>query len=116
MTSMPLDIVDSAVWITGEHHSVGWSYAINLDYCAFTVKEPEKHPTTVSYWPDPNFNVEEVSNAYDQLEPLTLDLEGWGPPSWDSLTGSQHMSVELVKTIVSDHKKPLAIPDLISEL
>ncbi|KAG8733702.1 hypothetical protein FRC10_012189 [Ceratobasidium sp. 414] len=60
---------------------------------------PEKYLTAVSYWQDPLFNIEEAGAR----------------PSWHSLTVSQHLSVELVKTIVSDQKKPLGLPDLMSE-
>ncbi|KAG9098027.1 hypothetical protein FRC06_006901 [Ceratobasidium sp. 370] len=76
---------------------------------------PEEYLTTVSYWPDPTFDVQEASSAYDKLEPLIVNPDGWGAPSWDSLTVSQHLSVELVKTIVSDHRKTLAMAELMSE-
>ncbi|KAG8734646.1 hypothetical protein FRC10_011597 [Ceratobasidium sp. 414] len=131
---MVLYVVDNTAWITGEYDNVEWSYVIDLDYRAFTVKGqvhfkldhmprnpsfshyfeiddedgdetlclpvPDEYLTTVSYWPDPTFNIGEALGAYNQLAPITVDLEAW---------------VDLVKTIVSDHKKTLAMPDLMSE-
>ncbi|KAG8707692.1 hypothetical protein FRC08_000341 [Ceratobasidium sp. 394] len=138
------EVVEDTAWITGQRDCVHWSYIIDLDYRAFSVRGkvhfkldnmprhpsfyryfdecteivhpiPEEYLTTVSYWPDPTFNVQEALDAYNQLAPLTVDLEAWGAPTWDSLTVSQHLSVELVKKIVSDYKKTLAIADLMSE-
>ncbi|KAG8705133.1 hypothetical protein FRC08_001831, partial [Ceratobasidium sp. 394] len=138
------DVANTTVWITGEYDAVGWSYIIDLDYRAFSVNGqvhfklddmprnpsfywyfqgaedrihliPEKHLTTVSYWPNPAFDVQKVSDAYDKLECLGLDLGAWGAPSWESLMVSQRLSVELVKMIVSDHKKTLGMADLMSE-
>ncbi|KAG9083932.1 hypothetical protein FRC06_004308 [Ceratobasidium sp. 370] len=137
------DVVDDTVWISGQRDGVQWIYIIDLDYRAFSVNGvhvkldnmpcqpsfhqyfdedeetelpiPEEYLTTVSYRPGPTFNVQEVSGTYDQLEPPAVDLEAWGAPSWDSLTVSQHLSVEPVKTIISDHKDTLAMADLMSE-
>ncbi|KAG9098028.1 hypothetical protein FRC06_006902 [Ceratobasidium sp. 370] len=73
---------------------------------------PEQYLTAVSYWPALDCDVDVILNEYTSLQPRILSLEDWGAPTWNSLSNAQHFSAKLVKTIVSDYKQILAVPDL----
>ncbi|KAG9087991.1 hypothetical protein FRC06_002269, partial [Ceratobasidium sp. 370] len=130
------DILDTNEWVV-PGIMIGWTYVIDLDYRAFTVNGvlhfnldnmpdrlddyidgtsilpiPIVHLTTVSLWPDPGFDTDAVVAEYETHQPLVVTLKEWGAPTWSTLSVSQHLSVELVKTIVSDYREAMENPGL----
>ncbi|KAG8722135.1 hypothetical protein FRC08_006584 [Ceratobasidium sp. 394] len=129
------DILDTNEWIIPDI-MIEWTYVVDLDHRAFTVNGvlhfnldnmpnkledyidgesilpiPKVHLTTVSLWPNPGFDADTALVEYETHQPQVVALEEWGTPTWKTLSVSQHLSVELVKTIVSDYREALDCPE-----
>ncbi|QRV88397.1 hypothetical protein RhiJN_16415 [Ceratobasidium sp. AG-Ba] len=132
------DIASTNIWINCEYDCVDWTYVIDFDYRAFSVNGeihfnldnmpphnpgipayfeeetpvvPPEYLTTVSYWPNPGYDVDLVLKEYDESGATVTTADVWSAPCWGSLSTSQHLSADLVKAIVSDYQKILSTPD-----
>ncbi|QRV88443.1 hypothetical protein RhiJN_16461 [Ceratobasidium sp. AG-Ba] len=73
---------------------------------------PLEYRATVSYWPKPALHIDTISRDYDRHTPLIVALADWDAPTWDSLSVSQSLAIDMAKSIVLDFKKILANPSL----
>ncbi|KAG8742860.1 hypothetical protein FRC10_000839 [Ceratobasidium sp. 414] len=125
-------ILDTNEWIVS-NTMTAWTYVIDLGYRAFTINGqlhfnldnmpnelkdyidgesilhvPEAHLTTVSLWPDPEFDADAVPAEYETHQPLLVGSSG-------GMGGTHleyfHLSVELVKTIISDYQGAMKYPE-----
>ncbi|QRV85560.1 hypothetical protein RhiJN_27628 [Ceratobasidium sp. AG-Ba] len=131
------DIVEDNMWITFEYNC-DHTYIIDLDNRAFTIGGvvhfnldnmppldagisdyyyhsdtiPAEYLTTVSYWPKSSLDVDSVRAQYDAYHPAIMTLSEWGAPTWDTLSVSQSLSLDLAKSIIFDFRTVLANPSL----
>ncbi|QRV88391.1 hypothetical protein RhiJN_16409 [Ceratobasidium sp. AG-Ba] len=131
------DIVEDNVWLACEGDRC-FAYVFDMDHRAFStlgrchfnmdnmppadtnislyVYDYESispaYKTSVSYWPRPTFDVDATSAEYTGYRPRILALHDWGAPTWESLSTSQSLSIDLTKSLISDYCRVLANPSL----
>ncbi|CAE6500000.1 unnamed protein product [Rhizoctonia solani] len=105
-------------------NEVEYTYVIDLDNRAFTINGtthlkldnmPPSDPglrryrklpsqylnTTVNFWPSPAFNIEERQKLYESVNPIVTPAVEWGAHTWDRLSISQRLSVDLTHHLIS---------------
>ncbi|QRW02538.1 hypothetical protein RhiLY_01537 [Ceratobasidium sp. AG-Ba] len=131
------DVVEDNIWLTFDRNHV-FAYVFDMDYRAFTIlgrchfnmdnmppvdtnisryvhnyeSISPAYKMPVFYWPRPTFDADATSAEYTGYRPRILALHDWGTPTWESLSTSQSLSVDLTKSLISDYRGVLAEPSL----
>ncbi|KAG8736769.1 hypothetical protein FRC10_008964, partial [Ceratobasidium sp. 414] len=66
---------------------------------------------TVSRWPKPSLDTNQLEERYKSLRAVETRASGWNVPSWDELSVSQTLCTKLVQAILVDHADVFRNPD-----
>ncbi|CUA73507.1 Bifunctional uridylyltransferase/uridylyl-removing enzyme [Rhizoctonia solani] len=63
----------------------------------------------LDFWSEMTFDAERGKQEYPALQLTLAALSEWNAPTWDTLSAAQHLSINLIKTLVYDYSDELAL-------
>ncbi|CUA73510.1 Transmembrane protein 181 [Homo sapiens] [Rhizoctonia solani] len=84
---------------------------LETNECPLLPEVPNKYliSRSLNFWPNFTFNAEKAQQEYSTLQPTVVIPSEWHRPTWDTLSVSQHLSANLIKTLVYDYSDELAL-------